>query len=408
MGYEAQGAIPVGPTSYRGLPASARACFELLRRLRRGNLTVGWPDGRTFVFEGGPGATAHVDVVDERAPWRILTGGAMALAESYMDGWIDTPDLQALLRLGVDNVVMERPKALPRSPRALLHKMERALRANTRRQARKNIQAHYDLGNDFFSLWLDPSMTYSSALYRDDGCDLVAAQDHKRTRLLEQLDPKPGASILEIGCGWGSFAIQAAKERGCRVTGITISQEQHDWARRRVADEGVGDLVEIRLQDYRDVPERYDHVASIEMFEAVGERYWPTFFEAVKARLAPGGIAALQVITVPDWDWENYRDQVDFLQKYIFPGGLVPSPGVLADVAQRAGLAVGEPFFFGRDYVRTLAAWLERFDGVGDAVRDLGFDERFRRMWRFYLASCHAGFSADYINVMQVRMQAGR
>ncbi len=398
-----------GATSYRGLPAGARATFEVLKHMRHGRLTVGWPDGREFVFQGEPGSSARVDILDEGAPWRILTGGAMAVGESYMDGWIDTPDLRGFLKLGSENFILDRPKTLPHSPRMLLLRAEHALRRNTKSQARKNISYHYDLGNDFYSLWLDPSMTYSSALFHDDdGCSLEGAQDNKRSRLLDILDPAPGSHILEIGCGWGAFAIQAAKERGCKVTAITISQEQHDLAAARVAQAGVDDLVEIRMQDYRDVTGKFDHVASIEMFEAVGAAYWPAFFGAVRDRLAAGGSAALQVITVPDWDWDGYRTQVDFTQKYIFPGGIVPSPGAFRSVAEKAGLMVDRPFFFGRDYARTLAEWGDRFDGVSGAVKELGFDERFRRMWKFYLAWCNAGFATDYINVMQVKLEAAR
>jgi cyclopropane-fatty-acyl-phospholipid synthase len=393
---------------YRGLPASARAVFELLKRLKHGKLMVTWIDGREFVFEGDEGPEARLVVLDDRAPWRVLRGGAMALGESYMDGWIDTPDLPGLLALGSRNFVAERPALLPHSPRALLYRVEHALRRNTKTQARKNIAAHYDLSNDFFALWLDPSMTYSSALFEAGAASLEAAQQAKRSRLLDVIDPKPGAHILEIGCGWGAFAIHAARERDCRVTAITISQEQHDLALKRVAEAGVTDQVEIRMQDYRDVPGRFDHIASIEMFEAVGEQYWPGFFESVRDRLAPGGTAALQVITIPDWDWESYRSQIDFTQKYVFPGGIVPSPGVFRTVAERAGLGVGNPHFFGRDYARTLSEWLGNFDGVTGAVAELGFDERFRRMWRYYLAWCNAGFASDYIDVMQVRLEPGR
>ena len=322
-----------------------------------------------------------------------------------MDGWLDTPDLRALLRLGAQNFVLERSKVLPHSPRGLIHRVEHALRRNTKAQARRNISAHYDLGNDFYSLWLDPSLTYSAALFdRADIRSLEEGQDRKRGRLLELLDPAPGSSILEIGCGWGAFAVQAAKERGCRVTGIGISHEQCELARARVAEAGVEDLVEIRMQDYREVAGRFDHVASIEMFEAVGEQYWPAFFDCVRERLRPGGSAALQVITVPDWDWDSYRGQVDFTQKYVFPGGIVPSPGAFVRAAEGSGLHAEDPFFFGRDYARTLAAWLEAFDGAADRVATLGFDERFRRMWRFYLAWCNAGFASDYIDVMQTRL----
>ena len=399
-------ATPSG--SYRGLPASARAVFELLKRLKHGRLTVTWTDGRTFVFEGDAGPVAELAILDARAPLRILRGGAMALGESYMDGWIDTPDLPGLLALGARNFVLERPAALPHSPRGLLHRVEQALRRNTKAQARRNIAAHYDLSNDFFALWLDPSMTYSSALFEEADQTLEAAQHAKRGRLLDVIDPKPGAHILEIGCGWGSLAIQAARERDCRVTAITISQEQHELAKARIEAAGVADLVEVRLQDYRNVPGRFDHVASIEMFEAVGEEYWSAFFASVRDRLTPDGTAGFQVITIPDWDWESYRSQIDFTQKYVFPGGIVPSPAVFRQVAEREGLGVGEPYFFGRDYARTLADWLGNFDGVTGAVAELGFDERFRRMWRYYLAWCNAGFGADYIDVMQVRLEPGR
>jgi len=394
--------------SYRGLPPSARALFELLKRLTHGRLTVTWTDGREFVFEGDAGPMAELTVVDGRAPWRILRGGAMALGESYMDGWIDTPDLPGLLALGARNFVLERPAGLPHSPRALLHRVEQALRRNTKQQARKNIAAHYDLSNEFFALWLDPSMTYSSALFEGAGETLEAAQHAKRERLLDVLDPKPGAHILEIGCGWGSFAIHAARERDCRVTAITISREQYDLATTRVAEAGLTDHVEVRLQDYRDVGGHFDHVASIEMFEAVGEKFWPAFFDSVRDRLAPGGTAGLQVITIPDWDWESYRHQIDFTQKYVFPGGFVPSPAVFRRVAEHSGLGVDEPCFFGQDYARTLAEWLANFDGASNSVRELGFDERFRRMWRYYLAWCNAGFGAEYIDVMRVRLEPGR
>jgi cyclopropane-fatty-acyl-phospholipid synthase len=395
-----------GPRRSQGLPGSARAAFGLLRRLKHGTLTVRWTDGREFVFQGaGPGESAVVEVRDERTPWRILTGGAMALGESYMDGWLDTPDLRALLRLGAQNFVLDRSKTLPHSPRGLVHKLEHLLRRNTKSQARRNISAHYDLGNDFYSLWLDPSLTYSSALFDGSGiCSLEDAQHRKRGRLLELLDPAPGSTLLEIGCGWGAFAIQAAQERGCRVTGIGISREQCELARARVAQAGVEDLVEIRMQDYRDVTGRFDHVASIEMFEAVGEEYWPAFFDCVRERLRVGGSAALQVITVPDWDWESYRGQVDFTQKYIFPGGIVPCPRAFDEAARRSGLRAEEPFFFGADYARTLASWLEGFDASETSVRALGFDERFTRMWRYYLAWCDAGFGSGYIDVMQTRV----
>jgi cyclopropane-fatty-acyl-phospholipid synthase len=374
--------------------------------VRYGALEVRWPDGRTFVYEGPEqGPRAAVRIHDPACVRRAVLGGSIGLAEGYMDGQWDTPDLTALLEFAGRNI--DAARAAGRRVTAPLNPVNRlvhALKDNTRRGAKRNIVYHYDLGNSFYELWLDPDMTYSCALFDGSDADLAAAQRRKWDRLLDLIDPRPGESLLEIGCGWGGFAVHAAKTRGVRVTGITISDEQLAWARKRVAAEGLEDLVEIRHQDYRDVAERFDHVASIEMFEAVGERWWPAFFGTIKEVLSERGRAALQVITIEDERLDDYRRKPDFIQRYIFPGGMLPSPEAFRRVASAAGLAVGVPFFFGSDYAQTLHAWEERFSCAVQRIRQLGFDERFERMWRFYLSYCQAGFRMGSINVMQVAL----
>ncbi len=377
----------------------------LARNLPVGTLSVTWPRGRTTTYEGrAPGPHAEVVLHSHAVAPRIARDGSLGLAETYLDGAWDSPDLGAVLDLGAAGMAaggMEGAEGRIR----LLNRVAHALRTNSRRGSKRNISAHYDLGNDFYSLWLDETMTYSSACF-EDGCDeLAEAQRRKWDRMLEIARPDAGSRLLEIGCGWGGFAVHAARETGCRVTGVTLSREQHDLARARVAAEGLEGLVDIRLQDYRDIPERFDRIVSIEMFEAVGERYWPIFFRRVRELLEPGGVAALQTITIPEERFESYRSGPDFIQRYIFPGGMLPSPERFGRSARDAGLLVGEPRFIGPSYARTLAAWAERFEKALPEVRELGFDERFVRMWRFYLELCRAGFAYRTIDVMQVGLR---
>jgi len=275
------------------------------------------------------------------------------------------------------------------------------LRPNTRGGSRRNIYAHYDLGNEFFAAWLDPTMTYSSALFANGAEDLETAQRAKYRNLAQQIAVGPGQRLLEIGSGWGGFAITAAKEFGAKVTSITVSRAQAEHARARVFREGLAEHVEILLQDYRDVKGRFDRIASIEMFEAVGERFWPAYFGAVRERLLPGGLAGLQLITIADCYFEAYRRNVDFIQAYIFPGGMLPSPSALDRQAANAGLVRTSELGFGESYARTLAIWNERFQQAWPTVRELGFDERFRRIWTYYLAYCEAGFRTRSIDVVQ-------
>jgi cyclopropane-fatty-acyl-phospholipid synthase len=273
---------------------------------------------------------------------------------------------------------------------------------NTRRQARKNIYAHYDIGNAFYSAWLDPSMTYSSAIFEDGTQDLTAAQNNKYRRLAEAIDLQPGQKVLEIGCGWGGFAEYAAKHYGAHVTGLTISTEQRDFARKRIQDAGLDDKVEIKFQDYRDERGQYDRIVSIEMIEAVGEQFWPQYFSQLRDRLLPGGLVGIQAITIQDKFFQSYRREVDFIQRYVFPGGMLPSPAILKSFGDKFGVPVIKERIFGLDYAKTLATWRDNFRAAWPNLTPLGFDDRFRRLWEYYLAYCEAGFLSGNIDVRQV------
>jgi len=385
--------------------AESIASVALDRGLFCGELKVVESGGRErSVLGDQPGPSAIVELKTPQAARRIVAGGSLGLAEAYMDGAWDTPDLDAVLDLGIANL---RPVDHMRlNLTAPVTRAWHALRDNTLKGSRRNISYHYDLGNDFYRLWLDRTMAYSSALFGGPGDELPGAQVRKWDRLLELLQPSSADHLLEIGCGWGGFAIHAAKEAGCRVTGITLSEEQRDWATAAVAEAGLEGRIDIRLQDYRAVPEKFDAIASIEMFEAVGERWWPVFFRQVRDMLEIGGAAALQVITIEDPRFEDYKRNPDFIQRYIFPGGMLPSPERFATCAQeQGGLRTAAPYFFGQSYARTLSEWGSRFEEAVPDVRTLGFDERFVRMWRYYLSYCRAGFSAGTIDVMQVRLE---
>jgi cyclopropane-fatty-acyl-phospholipid synthase len=323
----------------------------------------------------------------------------MGFAEAYMDGWWHTPDLSKLLNVLNHNVdiytqTIER-NWLARSMNQLIHR----LRPNTRAGSQKNIHAHYDLGNDFYELWLDSTMTYSAARFSNSQMSLRDAQNEKYRRLAQRAEIGPNDHVLEIGCGWGGFAEFAATEIGCQVTGITISKEQLDYARNRIEKAGLSDRVDLQYCDYRDVSEKYDRVVSIEMFEAVGENYWPSYFSQVKNCLKPGGLAGLQIITIANERYASYRKSVDFIQRYIFPGGMLPSPEILYDKFREAGLKLDQQVDFASDYARTLADWRHKFIDVWPEIQKLGFDTKFRNMWEYYLAYCEAGFSSSSIDV---------
>ncbi len=392
----------------RRLPLAMRAPVRALSRLERGTLAVALPNGTRFVLKG---RTAGVDGEIAISSWRffrrLATRGDVGVGEAYMAGEWDSPDPTALLRVLADNVDTVAAETMPTGLAARVLALQHFFNRNTPRQARRNIAAHYDLGNAFYEAWLDPSMTYSSALYGRGANDLETAQRDKYRALAEAAGIRAGDHVLEIGCGWGGFAAYAAREIGARVTGLTISAEQKAFAEARMAREGLSDKVTIALTDYRDARGTYDRVVSIEMFEAVGERWWPDFFRVVRERLAPGGRAGLQIITIRDDLFEGYRKSADFIQKYIFPGGMLPPMERLHALAAGEGMKVAHVDGFGEDYARTLAEWRERFLAAWPRLTPMGFDERFRRMWLFYLHFCEAGFSAGTIDVKHIALARG-
>ena len=397
------------------LPRYFKQIFARMQRMGYGRLDIVLPDGRRFRAQGArPGLAAEVQVHNPDAFARLLREGDLGLAEAYMDGWWSTPDLQALM----DVIFRDNPVLLDEfTGVALVRAFERLrhwLRGNSRKQARKNISYHYDLGNDFYSLWLDESMTYSSALFKTGQESLERAQEQKYAALVDSLNVQPGDHVLEIGCGWGGFAEYAAGTRGLKVTGLTISQAQHDYAVERMRRAGLSDRVQIKLQDYRDETGRYDAIASIEMFEAVGEKYWPSYFDTLRDRLKEGARATVQVITVPNERFATYRKQVDFIQRYIFPGGMLISPARFAQEAQRAGLGWLSSIEFGYSYSQTLRRWHDSFIAAWDRIQVLGasnravgttpYDDRFRRMWEFYLTSCAGAFQTGICDVTQITL----
>ena len=339
---------------------------------------------------------------------RTLTRGDVGFAEAYMDGDWSTPDLQALLDFFYGNEdALTGPMRASAVFRGLLMAWHRR-RANTRAGSRRNIAYHYDLGNAFYRLWLDPTMTYSSALFGDESVTLEEAQIAKYRRIAETLGLKPGDEVLEIGCGWGGFAEFAAASYGCRVTAITISQEQGQFARGRMTDKGLADQVSVEFRDYRDVTGAFDHIVSIEMFEAVGEENWPAFFDVVHDRLRPGGSALLQIITVAEERFEAYRSNIDFIRRYIFPGGMLPTKDILGERARAADLEIADEFSFAASYAETLRRWHDSFHQKWSEAAAMGFDERFSRMWSFYLCGCAASFKSKATDVSQFLLRKNR
>lgn len=381
---------------------------RLLACLKVGKITVRTPNGATLDHQTGrPGPEATVVLYRWRALRRLLAGGDIAFAEAYVDGDWSSPDLPALLELAAVNMAEIEHAISGLLPVRLFNRARHLARANSRRGSRKNIAFHYDLGNDFYRLWLDPGMIYSSALYRSDTETLEQAQENKLDRIAELLAAPAGAEILEIGCGWGALAARLAKA-GARVKGITLSTEQLAHARDVAEKIGFGDQVRLELQDYRDCRGTFDRIVSIEMLEAVGEQYWPTYFDKLRQLLKAEGKAVLQVITIDDSRFEPYRKNPDFIQRYIFPGGMLPTKSLIAAHAEKAGLKLVTSECFGESYARTLAEWRARFRQSSGAVQTLGFDQRFRRLWDYYLAYCEAGFRAATIDVGLFVLQPDR
>ncbi len=383
--------------------------LKLASMIRCGHLTVVLPDGSTHRINAPhDGPVATIVLKDRAAIRKLVTGGNVGLAEAYIDGLWESPDLRAVMALAAANEA-EWEAALAGSPwmraiNTVLHK----LRPNTRKGAKRNIVEHYDLGNAFYAQWLDPTMTYSSALFTHPEQSLQDAQLAKIHRLCKAIDLQPGMSLLEIGCGWGAFAEVAARDYDARVVGVTLSPSQLAYGQQRIADAGLSDKVDLRLQDYRDVPEQFDRIASIEMFEAVGERYWPVYFTTLRERLLPGGLAGLQTITIEDRLFPTYRRSADFIQRHVFPGGMLPSPKRLREEVANAGLLWKGEHWFGQDYAETLSRWNETFQSVWPRIAGatrlsrMPADPRFKRLWEYYLLYCETGFRAGWTDVGQI------
>ncbi|WP_416898948.1 MAG: class I SAM-dependent methyltransferase [Minwuia sp.] len=376
----------------------------VLGELRHGALTLTLPDGRTL--SGGSGTpSARIDIRDWKALRRLALGGELGLAKAYLAGEWETPDLLAVFQVAQANRADIIAAIRGTWASRLLNMAAHRRRSNTRSGSRRNIAAHYDLGNGFYAAWLDPTMTYSAADYDSGANDLETAQLAKYREICRQANIRPGDRVLEIGCGWGGFAEVAATEFGATVEGVTLSTEQLAWARERAERGGYADRASFHLTDYRDTAGHYDKIVSIEMFEAVGEEHWPAWFHTVFERLKPGGNALVQAITIDDSMFESYRRRADFIQRYIFPGGMLPSPGKFRDQARDAGLSVDGERFFGPSYARTLLDWHQRFNGAWERIQAMpGFDLRFRRMWNYYLLYCTAGFQSGSIDVAHFRL----
>ncbi|CAO3439418.1 class I SAM-dependent methyltransferase [Azospirillum endophyticum] len=376
------------------------ALVRMAGGVRQGELTLRLPDGRTMcVGDPARGPRADLTLLDAAAARRLLLGGGIGMAEAYGDGLWHSGDLPALIELAIRNEA-ELGGGLKGSTAVMAaNRLFHRSRANSRHGSRRNIAFHYDLGNAFYRLWLDAGMTYSAALYEREGQGLEEAQEAKIARVAELLQLRPGDRVLEIGCGWGGMAEHLAGRCGVSIVGLTLSAEQLAFARQRVAQARLADRTELRLMDYRDAGGRFDRIVSIEMIEAVGEEHWPRYFTALRDRLVAGGAAVVQAITIDDVRFQRYRRNCDFIQRHIFPGGLLPCPSALRAEAERAGLVVEHVETFGASYARTCAEWRRRFLEAGPRVAALGFDERFRRLWDYYLAYCEAGFRAGTIDV---------
>jgi cyclopropane-fatty-acyl-phospholipid synthase len=393
---------PSGDSATKPRRRPSLACRVLNRAipaLHAGRLHVVLPNGETVTRDGAaPGPEGSILIRHWRGAWRILLDSEEGAARGYIDGDWTTPDLAQLLALGMHNEAAVSPQAKWRLPAFVSNRIRHALRANTRRGSRRNIAAHYDLGNDFFAPWLDAGMNYSSALYRGDET-LEQAQSRKLDRIAELLALDGGERVLEIGCGWGALAERLIRAHGATVCGITLSTEQLVYARERLAGVAANGCADLRLTDYRDVTGRFDRIVSIEMIEAVGESYWAAYFAKLRACLTAGGAALIQAITINESRFAAYRAHPDFIQRYIFPGGMLPTCAIIAREAERAGLKLVHHESFGDSYVRTLREWRSRFLRAWPNLEALGFDQRFRRMWEYYLVYCETGFRFRAIDV---------
>ena len=393
-----------------GAPAAARTAFKLLSRLKYGTLTLQLPDGSMQRFGSGDGPTASLRLVNWNVCSASLRSGDIGFAESFIAGDWTTPHLTELLRVLIVNRKEVEDVIYGTWLGRLAYRVKHLLNRNTKANSQKNIHAHYDLGNAFYELWLDGTMNYSSAIFETPQTTMKDAQNAKVRRALRMAGVQPGHRVLEIGCGWGALAEMATTEFDASVVGVTLSTEQLAWAQQRMARVGAADKSDLRLQDYRDIgtvsqDAPFDAICSIEMVEAVGREYWPTYFQAVARLLKPGGQACVQSIVIADELFERYVSSTDFIQQYIFPGGCLPCPTEFRAQARAAGLEVVDEFSFGQDYAHTLRLWREQFMAQESRVLQLGFDKRFIRIWEFYLAYCEAAFAQANTDVVQYTLR---
>ena len=405
---------PTAPTSYRNIPLAAKTILKMLAHLSAGHLSVVLPNGEIQHFgQVSDPLHAEIHVLDWGLFKNVLRHGDIGFAESYIRGKWETPHLKQLLELAIRNRTILEKAIYGSWAGSLAYRVKHWLRRNSKAGSRKNIHAHYDLGNAFYGLWLDPTMSYSSAWFgANEQGSLAQAQNAKYQRILESLACKPGDAVLEIGCGWGGF-MEVATRTGLNLTGLTLSHEQAKFADDRitkvlqesrfVADPSVKQTIThaVRIQDYRDCHERFDGIASIEMFEAVGESHWPEYFQSIAACLNPNVKACIQTIVIAEDLFERYRNSTDFIQQYVFPGGMLPSRQAFIIEAAKAGLQINAEFAFGVDYAKTLCIWFEQFNAKLPEIKQLGFDEAFIRLWNFYLMYCAAGFAEQTIDVVQ-------
>jgi cyclopropane-fatty-acyl-phospholipid synthase len=379
---------------------AARLVRALVPPPAAGRLRIVTPAGETIDLLGREsGVDATIVIERWRAIWRLMRGGEVGFAEAFMDGDWMSPDLTRFFEWALRNEAGGSGAVRGHIGARLARRVAHRLRANTRRGSRRNIAAHYDLGNDFYRLWLDRSMSYSSGLYTSGAETLEEAQDAKLDRIAALLEVGAGDSVLEIGCGWGGVLERLLTQHACRMTALTLSIEQKSYAQSRVERLGLAERADIRLQDYREVGGQFDRIVSIEMLEAVGERYWPVYFEKLRACLKPAGTCVLQVITIAEDRFAGYRSNPDFIQSYIFPGGMLPTKTAIRDAARAAGLSLAVEESFGQSYAQTLRSWHEQFLANCETIAALGLPARFRRMWRYYLSYCEAGFRGGAVDV---------
>ncbi|MCZ8257128.1 MAG: cyclopropane-fatty-acyl-phospholipid synthase [Polaromonas sp.] len=391
-------------------PSAARTALKMLLRLKHGTLTVRLPDGSLQRFGSGEAPMASLHLHNWNPCSAALRSGDIGFAESYIAGDWTTPHLTELLQVFILNRKEVEDVIYGSWLGRLAYRIKHLLNRNTKANSQKNIHAHYDLGNAFYELWLDGTMNYSSAIFDTPDTTMEAAQHAKVRRALTMTQVKPGDRVLEIGCGWGALAEMATAEFGASLVGVTLSTEQLDWARQRMARLGTAPLSDLRLQDYRDIGKTtpdapFDAICSIEMVEAVGREYWPEYFQTVHRLLKPGGHACIQSIVMADDLWERYIASTDFIQQYIFPGGCLPCPREFRAQADSAGFDVVDEFAFGQDYARTLRLWREDFMAQESRVLQLGFDKRFIRIWEFYLCYCEAAFAEANTSVVQFTLR---